>query len=1131
MQETHEPSITVGRVTAHRTRRRRRRLAFWLTLGLAGLPLLLAAALFARLQMGPIEAPFIREQILAELTRLAGDAFKIDVAEARVVQRDQGLSVEVYNLSVRDQGGAPVLSAPRTEIAFDPRSLARGQITPERVTLVGTRLHLLIDASGRLAIEPEGAGEARIADPLLALATLAGRGAAIGDASRVNLSDGILDVTDQRSGRTLRYGRLAVRFIPATAEAPFRATLDAEREGRRVAIRAGAAPENDGTFRLTGSFLGFGAEELALAAGLKELPLSVQTPLTLAGEAVLAPEGHLAGASATVTAGPGNVLVPLWPEETLVHDRAEARLRWLAAEKRLMVEAAHWHAGQTQFTLTGDLAPVEGQDGVWSYRIAGEDGILQGVGPDDPPVRIGKATGHGSIDINSATLRLDHAAVSGPGVDASISLTTRAEAEGLGLWLQVRGQAMPLRTALRLWPRLAATEVHDYLAKHARGGQLVSTDVRIDMPAAVMNEAVQKRPVPAEAVQAQFEVEDGVLAAIEGLPPVSGLGLKGSATGRALQISASRAHLDVQPGRRLALSEGSFAIADLARQPSQARLILRARAPAETAFAFLALPPVAGAAPGLPAAADVKGQADARATITFPLKDRLQPTEIDVQVAGTLSGFTLDKAFGKERLEAATLQVTSDRSGLDIKGQGRLLGLPVAIDLSRGIGNARRGSKDNAAVLQFTVDDAARSRLGLNLGRKLTGPVEVKVTADLASPELLEGSIDVDLARAAMDGLVLGLVKPAGRPAKLTADIEQTAQGFTLTDLSFEGGGVTIKGAAQLAGDGQPVSARLSLLRLSPGDNAKAEYDRAGGGRLVVRGNNFDARPFLKGTKPGESNDGSVGDVDLDLKTTLLSGYNREVITNAEVRLVRKGGITRQQSISGRLGGQALAIGYTPGTGASGTTTVETDDAGALLRFLDIYSRMEGGRLDATLKGTPEVQDGTLMIRDFALRDEPALKRLLSTPQPATGEGEGAALSLAPLAAGEAAKFTKMRVDFSRNGPRYAISDAVIWGPQIGLTLSGQIDTRADRLAINGTFIPAYTLNNVFARIPVLGNLLGANQYEGLLGITFRLTGRAAAPTVTVSPISALAPGIFRRIFEFRQGSGAAAPDITSGSR
>ena len=60
---------------------------------------------------------------------------------------------------------------------------------------------------------------------------------------------------------------------------------------------------------------------------------------------------------------------------------------------------------------------------------------------------------------------------------------------------------------------------------------------------------------------------------------------------------------------------------------------------------------------------------------------------------------------------------------------------------------------------------------------------------------------------------------------------------------------------------------------------------------------------------------------------------------------------------------------------------------------------------------------------------------------------------------------------------------------------------------LTGTFVPAYSLNNLFSQIPVLGMILGGGQHEGLFAITFKVSGAASAPTLTVNPLSAIAPG------------------------
>ena len=63
--------------------------------------------------------------------------------------------------------------------------------------------------------------------------------------------------------------------------------------------------------------------------------------------------------------------------------------------------------------------------------------------------------------------------------------------------------------------------------------------------------------------------------------------------------------------------------------------------------------------------------------------------------------------------------------------------------------------------------------------------------------------------------------------------------------------------------------------------------------------------------------------------------------------------------------------------------------------------------------------------------------------------------------------------------------------------------------------MPAYALNNMFARLPLVGMFMGG-QNEGLLGVTYEVVGPPHAPVLRVNPMSAVAPGILRKLFEFR---------------
>ena len=152
-------------------------------------------------------------------------------------------------------------------------------------------------------------------------------------------------------------------------------------------------------------------------------------------------------------------------------------------------------------------------------------------------------------------------------------------------------------------------------------------------------------------------------------------------------------------------------------------------------------------------------------------------------------------------------------------------------------------------------------------------------------------------------------------------------------------------------------------------------------------------------------------------------------------------------------------------------------------------------------------------MRDFVVRGEPALERMAAA--------EPMSDARVPVTHGVA--FSRFRVDFTRAPGKLTLRDGVVWGPTIGATMEGQLDYGRDDVRVRGTFIPAYGLNNMFGRLPFVGPLLGG-QNEGLLGVTYEVVGPPHAPILRVNPMSAVAPGFLRKLFEFR-----GAPAETAG--
>jgi hypothetical protein len=67
--------------------------------------------------------------------------------------------------------------------------------------------------------------------------------------------------------------------------------------------------------------------------------------------------------------------------------------------------------------------------------------------------------------------------------------------------------------------------------------------------------------------------------------------------------------------------------------------------------------------------------------------------------------------------------------------------------------------------------------------------------------------------------------------------------------------------------------------------------------------------------------------------------------------------------------------------------------------------------------------------------------------------------------------------------------------------------------------VPAYALNSLLSNIPVVGILVAGGQNEGVFALNYRLSGALSAPVVTVNPLSAIAPGLMRKIMGVLDGT------------
>lgn len=197
---------------------------------------------------------------------------------------------------------------------------------------------------------------------------------------------------------------------------------------------------------------------------------------------------------------------------------------------------------------------------------------------------------------------------------------------------------------------------------------------------------------------------------------------------------------------------------------------------------------------------------------------------------------------------------------------------------------------------------------------------------------------------------------------------------------------------------------------------------------------------------------------------------------------------------------------------------MNASDAGAMLRAFDITDRMTKGRFE--MKGdyddskTPPHLDARLLIDSFTLKNSKILGRIFSI---------GSLSGLQNALTGSGIAFEKFTANIGSQAGVIAVSKGKASGASMGITVEGMVDTNSTNLNLKGVVAPAYALNSILGKIPIIGGIAGGE--EGLIAFNYWVKGTYADPEVGVNALSGLTPGFLRGIFGGGDGKSAKEND------
>jgi len=1108
--------------------RRTTKITLEVVAGLVAATVLLLAVAVWRLSSDPVDLDFLTPRIEAALADPAS-GLTVRVGSTELVWAGWGRTVDLHtrNVAIRDSEGSTIAVLPDIVIGFSLRALVQGTLAPSVVEVFGARLRLIRGEDGKIQLgaDPElGAVADGESDFSRLLPSVIEQLESKPDPERplsflteLRILNGYISIQDRRSKLFWEAPGAVIELRRGETGITGEVGLAVDIRGTRATVVSDFTYDSaSGRVKLQGGAANLHPAALAWLAPQLQMLTGLTTPL-----------------DASLTAS----------------GRADGTIESLRFDLR---------GSQGQLTIADRFAEplqiaqvrLRGEFDRSAQRLTLEEGKLKLGTPEQPGPEV-------SI-IGSAASAADGSAGSLAG-DLDVEATVTASNVPMG----DLGKYWPLGVGdnSRTWvvgniTQGIAEEAIAYLALKLPGGSVDTAEVR--------------------RMDGTLRYHDLEVHYMRPLPPVVDVSGEGTfdRTSMAFRPTGGRlGPLQVQPT--------AIEITGFDNEEQIIDIDLPVVGPLRAALELLdhdrlALIRQLGISP-----ATVNGTAAARVAFRFPLLSGLKLDDIEIQAEANLEQASIEKFLLGQDARDGSLALSLTKEGMEITGPLRLGDVGVELAWKEAFTDTAPYGTDLAAQIP-KLDEAGRKRFGIDLAPYLEGPVSasIRMQTDHAGTSTLTTAVNLESATLAV--APLNWEKPVGESGEAYLTLRlASGRMVEMTDFSIDAGTLRAKGRGQFAeesrelvtlvldefmidetkvhdvavarqGEGYDIrigggvvdatslisssddgkraaaakdskavpapmrtftplllSARkLDRLVFGPDRYLEAvdlDFDRGFGGwkRLALSGNV--PKPLWSRRRPDPK-------PDTDARAVAEPGTEPGVVPGVEPAPVVEA--APQAAPTAELP-RTLRIDFGPDQLGSYKLSVSAEDMGGVLRALDLVDTVHGGRLEITGESDGPLParplNARIEARDYVLVEATILTKLLTVAS-LTG--------IVDLLQGEGITFTHLTGDVTLDDGVLSTDLLRAYGPALGLTAKGKLDFDESVADLEGTVVPAYTVNRILGGIPVLGQFLIGGEGEGFLAFIYRISGPLSEPEVKVNALSALAPGFLRGLFGLFDSSG-----------
>ena len=672
-------------------------------------------------------------------------------------------------------------------------------------------------------------------------------------------------------------------------------------------------------------------------------------------------------------------------------------------------------------------------------------------------------------------------------------------------------KALKLNDLYIYWPRYIAPEAWDWCKDSLFGGDAKNAHFEFDFGYNAKSKKIDMTKLSGGAY-----IEDSNVRYINTMPMVTNVYGEFKVDSNSITINLDKAKSD-----GILLDSGSVRIYDLDKYNNYISIKLVSNSSIEDALKLIDHPPL-NFTSELGLKTDImKGSADTDLTLDFELKKDLGYNDVKVKVNSVLHDVEISDIVDNKSITADELKLFVDNSGLKVDGDAQFDGIPINISWNERF-NPNKDSTSSYRA-KFKGDEALLKKLGVDVTFLSKPYIDGYAEIEAVAQPVKDGysiNVTANMLHAALDYSFLGFVKPKDQSGELKATLSvkdkkiASIPSFTMKKPDFE-----ITGRADFDNQNRPTFVDINKIN-GPKTNARAKIDLSYGKNphytINVSGISYDLSEFFEQrsakshNEDKQSNDSdweNTPNIDLNIAVNSLWSNHDIAVTNfaGTAKLVHGIGIHEVHLIGNYdfNKNMILKVDYEPKPNKEYYLNITSNSAGNTLRFLRIYSDMHSGNLNIEAKrGADKMLIGHAKIRDFSLHNTPVLTKLLTVAS-FTG--------LVDLLTGDGMTFSHFDAPFKYKDDILYINNGHTYGNVLGISFSGAYNMESDVIDVNGMVAPAYGLNTMIGKIPLVGNLL-VGRDGTVFAANYTITGTSDEPDIDINPLSALSPNSLKEV-------------------